>query len=120
MPNNPGRWKRGHARPNIDLKKPSSINVFCAYSHANERERRRLEKHLSQLKNDNLISTWHDRKIGAGKEWQKEIDKYLESSEIILLLISHDFLSSDYCYGVEMKRAMEATLRVKLLSSRSF
>jgi len=45
--------------------------------------------------------------IGAGEEWKGAIDEHLESSRIILLLVSHNFIASDYCYDVEMKRALE-------------
>jgi hypothetical protein len=45
--------------------------------------------------------------IGAGQEWKGAIDQHLEESSIILLLISASFLASDYCYDVEMKRALE-------------
>jgi TIR domain len=50
---------------------------------------------------------WHDRKIGAGTEWKGQIDAHLESAELILLLVSPDFLASDYCYDVELKRALK-------------
>src|SRR6185436_6857605 len=53
------------------------------------------------------IEGWQDRKITAGEEWAREIDENLESAQIVLLLISAAFLSSDYCYGIEMKRALE-------------
>jgi hypothetical protein len=54
-----------------------------------------------------VIETWHDRRIPAGHMLRGEIDAYLESADIILLLVSSDFLASEYCYDVEMKRAME-------------
>ena len=54
-----------------------------------------------------MITTWHDRKIGAGTEWRGQIDTHLNAAHIILLLISSDFLASDYCRDVEVKRAME-------------
>lgn len=68
--------------------------------------RSRLEAHLSSLKRERLISGWHDRKIKPGTEWKGQIDDHLNSSRIILLLISADFLASDYCYDVEMDRAL--------------
>ena len=55
----------------------------------------------------NIITGWHDRKIAAGTEWKGQIDSHLESARIILLLASADFLASDYCYDVELKRAIE-------------
>ncbi|MEO6892602.1 MAG: SAVED domain-containing protein, partial [Ktedonobacteraceae bacterium] len=59
------------------------------------------------LRNQGYISDWHSRKIGAGKEWQTEIDEHLNSARIILLLVSPDFMASDYCNDVEVKRALE-------------
>lgn len=54
-----------------------------------------------------MVAPWHDRKITAGDEWKGEIDANLERADIILLLVSADFIASDYCYDVEMKRALE-------------
>lgn len=54
-----------------------------------------------------LIDTWHDRDISAGTEWEPEIQKHLNEAQIILLLVSPDFMASEYCYGIEMKKAME-------------
>jgi hypothetical protein len=86
-------------------KKP--VEVFFSYSHRDEKLRDQLEKHLSLLKHQGLIAGWHDRKIGGGIEWKGQIDQHLNSSRIILLLVSADFLASGYCYDVEMKRALE-------------
>lgn len=83
------------------------IEVFISYSHNDETLRKELEKHLSILKRQKLISTWHDRNIGAGEEWKGQIDKHLDSAQMILLLVSADFLASDYCYDIELKRAIE-------------
>jgi hypothetical protein len=87
------------------------IQVFCSYSHKDEKLRDQLEVHLVSLRRQGLISLWHDRKIRAGEEWKGQIDSYLEAAQIILLLISADFLASDYCYDVEMKRALERHIR---------
>ena len=83
------------------------IRIFYAYSHRDEEFRKQLENHLSILKRQDLIEGWHDRKISAGREWEGEIDENLNTAHIILLLISSDFIASDYCYEVEMQRAME-------------
>lgn len=83
------------------------VEVFISYAHEDEDLRERLEKHLSLLRRQGFISTWHDRKIKPGREWQREIDSHIESAGLILLLISEDFISSDYCYGVELSRALE-------------
>lgn len=81
--------------------------LFFSYSHKDETMRDELEIHLSMLKRQGIIEIWHDRRIGAGKEFGKEIDKNLEESDIILLLVSPYFLASDYCYDIEMTRALE-------------
>ena len=59
-------------------------------------------------KREGLISGWHDRKIGSRNRMERcEIDDNLKVRRIILLLVSADFLASDYCYDVELKYAME-------------
>jgi TIR domain len=80
--------------------------LFFSYSHKDEVLRDELEIHLSMLKRQKLIETWHDRRIGAGKEFGKEISENLESADVILLLVSPYFLASDYCYDVEMSHAL--------------
>ncbi|HEX8188401.1 MAG TPA: TIR domain-containing protein [Pyrinomonadaceae bacterium] len=83
------------------------IKLFYSYSHNDEKFRAELEKHLSMLMRQGVISGWNDRGIAAGADWVGEIDRHLESADIVLLLVSADFLASNYCYDVEMKRAME-------------
>lgn len=82
-------------------------SVFFSYSHADEQLRDQLEKQLAILKRQGVIETWHDRRIGAGEEIDHAISKNLISADIILLLISPDFIASDYCYDREMTAAME-------------
>ncbi|HYU75958.1 MAG TPA: toll/interleukin-1 receptor domain-containing protein [Ktedonobacteraceae bacterium] len=84
-----------------------TFEVFFSYSHKDQDLRDQLETQLSLLKRQEFISSWHDRKIGAGEEWAKEIDVHLNTAQIILLLISADFIASDYCYEKEMTRALE-------------
>src|SRR5947209_9791837 len=83
------------------------LSVFIAYAHEDDSLRQQLETHLSLLRRQGLISEWHDGEILPGAEWNREIDEQLEGASIILLLISADFLASDYCYDKEMKRALE-------------
>ncbi|MDQ3205851.1 MAG: toll/interleukin-1 receptor domain-containing protein [Pseudomonadota bacterium] len=80
--------------------------LFFSYSHKDEALRDRLEVHLSALKREGAISTWHDRRITAGDALGQRIDEQLERADIILLLVSPDFLASDYCNDVEMQRAL--------------
>jgi hypothetical protein len=83
------------------------INLFYVYSANDDGLRNELEKHLSLLRRQNIIADWHFRKISGGKEWEGQINKYLNGAGIILLLVSPDFMYSDYCYDIEMKRAIQ-------------
>lgn len=91
-------------------------SLFFSYSHKDEALRDRLEVHLAMLKRQGAISTWHDRCIKAGDDFGQQIDENLERADVILLLISPDFIASDYCHEVEMHRALarntEGTARV--------
>lgn len=81
--------------------------LFFSYSHKDEALREKLASHLKVLERQGIIRAWHDRNIDAGSEWKENIDSYLQSAEIILLLITADFLASDYCSSIEMKAAMD-------------
>ncbi len=81
--------------------------LFFSYSHKDESVRDELETHLVMLKRQGVIEAWHDRRIVAGDEFDEQISERLESADIILLLVSPYFLASNYCYDVELTRAME-------------
>src|SRR5712692_5738667 len=83
------------------------LSVFISYAHEDEPLRQQLEAHLSLLRRQGLIADWQDRQILAGEQWARDIDEHLERASLILLLISPDFLASEYCYGIEMPRALE-------------
>ncbi|WP_438044913.1 TIR domain-containing protein [Sorangium sp. So ce128] len=85
----------------------NATRLFFSYSHQDEALRDELEAHLALLKHDGLLQSWHDRRIAAGEAWAGQIDKNLDTAEVILLLISADFLASDYCFDKEMRRALE-------------
>ena len=87
--------------------KPKPAKVFCSYSHVDDKFRSQLEKHLALLSQQDAIHVWHDRRIDPGADWKKEIDRNLEEADIVLLLVSADFMASQYCMGIEMKRALE-------------
>ena len=82
-------------------------SLFFSYSHSDEALRDQLETQLAMLKHQGIIEAWHDRCIGAGQAIDQAIDERINRDEIILLLISSDFIASNYCYNIEMKRAME-------------
>ncbi|HHH6407098.1 toll/interleukin-1 receptor domain-containing protein, partial [Escherichia coli] len=81
----------------------AKTTLVFSYSHADEALRNELEKHLSPLKRTGKITTWHDRRIVPGQEFERQIAHYFSQADIILILISSDFIASDYCYQVEMK-----------------
>lgn len=83
------------------------IAVFCSYAHRDEKLRNELDKHLAPLRRNRKIAVWTDRQIAPGIDFANEIDFRLLTSHIILLLISPDFLASDYCYGREMDLAVD-------------
>ncbi len=85
----------------------SPIDVFISYAHDDDKLRAELGKHLSTLRREGAISDWHDRLIAAGQDWRGAIDVHLDAARIVLVLVSADFLASDYAYDVEMKRALE-------------
>jgi TIR domain-containing protein/biotin-dependent enzyme len=83
------------------------INIYVSYAHKDERFAKKLNTHLGPLQREGLIELWYDRDISAGMEWEQQINEHLNEAHIILLLISPDFVDSDYCYSIEMKRALE-------------
>src|SRR5256885_8033604 len=84
-----------------------SMETFFCYAREDEVLRQGLEKQLRALRRQGIINLWHDRKINPGTEWEYEIDQHLKTARVVLLLISPDFIDSDYCYSIEMKQAME-------------
>ena len=83
------------------------VKVFISYAHKDAEIASALEKHLSVLSRMGEVQSWYDRHIEPGMPWKDAVDEHLNSSDIILLLVSADFLASDYCYSIEMHRALE-------------
>ena len=83
------------------------VTIFYSYSHKDDKAREKLASHLALLKRSGLIADWSDRQIDAGQDWQAEINQKLEKADVILLLVSEHFIASDFCWGKEMKRALE-------------
>jgi TIR domain len=83
------------------------VKVFISYSHKDGIYREKLEEHLAALRNLQYVESWHDRNITTGEEWRDSIDRHLESADIILLLVSSSFLASEFCYDIELRRALE-------------
>ena len=92
-----------------------SLEVICCYAHKDQPLFNKLKAHLTPLQQEGLITLWADVNIDAGTEWEKEIHNYLTTAQIILLLVSPDFMDSEYCYSIEMQRALERHERKEAL-----
>src|SRR6266487_3735944 len=88
-------------------EEPEQLKLVYCYARKDKALREALDSHLSVLKHNYHVITWFDHEIGPGIDWEKEIDTQLNTAHIILLLVSPDFMASKYCYGVEMRRAIE-------------
>ena len=82
-------------------------SLFFSYSHKDEALRDQLAVQLAGLSRLGLITSWHDRRILPGSVLDDEIDSHLAEADIVLLLISPDFIASDYCYNREMQVALQ-------------
>jgi hypothetical protein len=82
------------------------INIFCCYAHEDKPILMKLITHLSPLQRQGLIDIWYDGDISAGTKWEPEVKEHLNFAQIILLLISPDFMASDYSYNVGMQQAL--------------
>jgi hypothetical protein len=83
------------------------IKVFCGYAHEDKNLLEKLKISLEPFRREGSISLWADSDITAGIDWEEEIHKQLNDAQVILFLVSPDFIASNYCYSVEMKRALE-------------
>jgi formylglycine-generating enzyme required for sulfatase activity len=102
----PVRRRRAARPPAKQSDQTRPISLFYSYSHKDEDLRLRLVAHLAPLRRGGLIAEWHDRKLEPGDAWKSEIDRHLTSADIVLLLVSADFIASDYCWGEEMTKAL--------------
>ncbi|AKJ08281.1 Hypothetical protein AA314_09907 [Archangium gephyra] len=89
------------------VSKDKPPEIFYSYAPSDKSLRDKLETHLKLLQRQGVITGWHDGKVEAGQDENAEILSRLESADVILLLISADFIASDVCYSVQMERAME-------------
>ena len=83
------------------------VTLFYSYAHEDETLRDELQGHLKLLERRGLLAPWHDRRIVPGADWSGAIDSYLRSAELVLLLVSKDFIESDYIMGTELALAMQ-------------
>jgi hypothetical protein len=94
-------------RPETKRDPQAPLEIFISYSHKDEEFKDELLAQLAPLKRQGLIKPWSDRDIELSDDWKTKIDTRLNTADIILLLVSQYFVASEYCYDIEMKRAME-------------
>jgi hypothetical protein len=90
-----------------ESKERGALKVFLSYSHVDEKWKDILITSLAILKHNKLIKIWHDRGIKAGADWSQEIEDALNQSQLVFLLISPEFIASEYCYLIETQKAIE-------------
>jgi len=83
------------------------VDLFYSYAHKDELLRDELAGHLKIMKRRGVIRSWHDRCIEPGQPWDNEIDTQLATADLVLLLVSADFIKSDYIWGHELDVAMK-------------
>jgi internalin A len=106
----PNFRKRGDSKGIKERLENPRIKVFLSYSHEDHELKEKLETHLKTLAHRDLIDhdhPWNDRRIMPGEEWYPKIIEELERAEIILLLISSDFIASNFCYKIELPVVMK-------------
>ena len=87
-----------------------AVKIFFSYATSSPKDKRLFEKlaiHLSGLRRQHLIDEWYDSAISAGNNITQAIEAHLRAADIIVLLISAEFLASERCYELEMQRALE-------------
>jgi hypothetical protein len=73
--------------------------IFISYSHKDEKLKDQLLSHLDVLQRAGLIELWSDDRIGAGADWETEINQAISRARVAILLISASFLTSDFILG---------------------
>jgi hypothetical protein len=81
------------------------LSAFISYAHADEKLKDRFLVHLTALKRERLINVWHDRMLRPGEHLDRAIETELAAADLVILLVSPDFINSDYCTEREMQRA---------------
>ena len=85
----------------------NSLKVFISYSHKDTELKLMFETHLKVLSRKMPLDIWSDNQILPGTEWNNDIFAQLQASQIVMLLISPDFVASSFCYTKELEIAME-------------
>ncbi|MEO6039259.1 MAG: COR domain-containing protein, partial [Saprospiraceae bacterium] len=82
------------------------VKIFISYSHQDEDLKKEFQTRLAKMKRDGKITYWQDRELLPGAAFSKEIAEKLAEAQIVCLLISPDFMASEYCFSIEMEQAL--------------
>lgn len=84
-------------------------NIFISYSHADQTIRKKLETALKALLIDRHadLNIWSDLQIAAGSDWQAELEQAISEASVAILLITSNFLASDFIQNSELPRLLE-------------
>jgi hypothetical protein len=84
-----------------------SVKVFISYARVDQELHEQLRKHLSPLERLEKITIWHDQEILPGEDWRNQINTHLNEADLILLLVSANFIASNYCWNQEVQKAFQ-------------
>jgi hypothetical protein len=98
-------WSWNLHNDTFDAVKP--VTVFISYSHHDIAHREALDVALATLKRQRVVETWTDQEVAPGDEWNSKIREALKRADIVVFLVSPDFIASDYITDIEVREAFE-------------
>ncbi len=103
------------ARGNAMIETKPAISVFYSYSHKDRQILANLRAEMAELSELSTVNEWFDRNIQLGSDWHTSIMQSLEASDVVILLLSAHFFSSQYCTRLEMPLALQRARRNECL-----
>jgi internalin A len=108
---------------NPTMPPPARDQVFISYSHKDNKWRDDLDTHLKPYLRDGSIKSWSDKQISPGSQWFTEIETALTNTQVAVLLVTPDFIASDFVHehelGPFLKGAKEGGVRILWVAVRA-